>query len=732
VGDRIDLAVGDFGRTLPRLRRDLIVSPRAAGSEVFYLLQDPTNSRFFRLGVAEYRFISLLDGRTPVQQALSLAAKTDPEHAVSEAESIQICKWLLEAGLLEAELLEHAAPSAARASGAKSKKPGAWNPLFARIPLGVPDPIFARLAPWMNWLFSPIAYGAWAIVLAVAAAAMLQNWPRAICESSVLLSRDNWLWLGCSWLVLKLAHEAAHGVACKLRGGYVRETGLIFILFVPAAYVDVTSAWSFHSKWRRIETAAAGMYVETWLAACAAILWCFTGPGLVSHLLLNVMALASVATLAVNANPLMRFDGYYILSDLLEIPNLYQRGQQHTLQFLRRMFFGGPSPLEAGPATQRWFVAWYGAASLVWRVVFSIGLVIAAALFFEGAGIVLAIIALASWTIRPGLRFLKLLVGADPGERRSRLRFWLVGGLPGVALLLAAIICPWPGACTAPAVVEFAPLAIVRAEVAGFIERLHVEDGQAVEQGDVLVVLRNDPLQAEAADLRLALQQSQIQSRIHEQKGAMAACQAERSKGAAIATRLREKEAQLALLEVRAPMRGAVMAGDLATNLGSFVRVGHELLSIGSETSKEIRIAVAHDQYSEFAEHLRRTAVVRLPGGQQLDCPLAKIEPRAIRTPPHAALSAKAGGPLAVRMRAEPALPGADSAEGAEAGKQPQANREELVEPRFVAVLELTPEQSSAVRAGQVGSAWIRPYKRSALSHVWTCAEAYLTPRTAN
>jgi putative peptide zinc metalloprotease protein len=229
-------------------------------------------------------------------------------------------------------------------------------------------------------------------------------------------------------------------------------------------------------------------------------------------------------------------------------------------------------------------------------------------------------------------------------------------------------------------VVEFAPLTIVRSEAAGFIEELRVEDGQNVEAGDLLVVLRNESLQAEAADLRLAIEQSQVQSRIHEQKGSIAACQAERSKADALAIRLREKEAEIALLEVRAPLGGTVIAHDLASKQGTFLRLGEEILSIGSEDQKEIRMAVSHAEYADFAKHLGRPAQVRLPGSQVLECVLAKIEPRASRALPHPAFSAEAGGPLAVRLQDDQAARLSEDA-GIPGSQAPDVA--ELVEPRF-------------------------------------------------
>ena len=153
------------------------------------------------------------------------------------------------------------------------------------------------------------------------------DWQRFSAGSAGILAPGNWWSLAAAWFVLKLGHEISHAAVCKKYGGTVREMGLIFILFAPVAYVDVTSCWRFSSKWHRIHTAAAGMYAELFLAALAVFGWSAES-AVVQHLLHNVVFMASLTTILFNANPLMRFDGYYLLTDLVDVPNLYSQGTQ--------------------------------------------------------------------------------------------------------------------------------------------------------------------------------------------------------------------------------------------------------------------------------------------------------------------------------------------------------------------------------------------------------------------
>ena len=184
-----------------------------------------------------------------------------------------------------------------------------------------PDRWLSKLSPHTNWLFSAPMTALGMLLITAGMIVAIVRWNELVDSSQLVFARNNWLLMGVAWLVLKVAHELAHALACKRQGGEVREAGLVFVLFAPAAYVNVTSAWRFPCKWQRVHVAAAGMYVELVLAALAVMAWNHVDSIVLRHLLFNIILMASFTTLVFNANPLMRFDGYYILSDLLEIPN---------------------------------------------------------------------------------------------------------------------------------------------------------------------------------------------------------------------------------------------------------------------------------------------------------------------------------------------------------------------------------------------------------------------------
>ena len=437
------------------LRSDLVFSPQQIDGKSGYLIEDPVNSKFYRIGIPEYKFISLLDGSTSVADALRATAVTLADQAFTQDEAATICKWLVDVGLAHTRESSHAGRLAAAAQDADQKGlVQRFNPMFIRLPLLQPDRFLDKIAPWLSWTHGPMGWTLWMVLGLVASCQLVVHWDRFTSETNGIFASSRWVWLGLTWLLLKIIHEVSHGLVCKRYGGTVREGGVVFVLFAPLAYVDVTSSWRFPSKWQRIHTAAAGMYAELLLASLAVVVWSGTGPGLINDTAFNLIIMASFTTLVFNANPLMRFDGYYIFSDLLEIPNLYPSGQQYVRYLVHRYLLSTKATPPRWSKRKNGIIKCYGVSAVLWRVVVSVSLVIAASAMFAGAGLALAIIATMMWVGFPLLKFAKLFF-ADPSLTRKNRTQFLVR--TGVCLTLGTLILtfvPWPGFIRAPAIVE--------------------------------------------------------------------------------------------------------------------------------------------------------------------------------------------------------------------------------------------------------------------------------------
>lgn len=703
-----DYRVREIGNTLVTMRADLIVSPRQAGADKYYVIQDPLTSKFFRIGVTEYTFASLLDGSTSIHQALRLLSNALPNHQLSPQDATGICHWLLQSNL--AHTPESRSGNRIAASGAQAEERRTLqrcNPLVCKLPLGNPNQLFERLAPLVRWLYSPWGVAGWLVLLILAGYRVALHWQPFLAASRDVFAPHNWVWLGAGWLFLKVVHELAHGTVCKKYGGHVRESGILLVVLAPLAYVDVSSSWQFRSSWQRIYTAAAGMHMELLIAAIAALVWNPANDTQLNHICVNLVLMASVTTLLFNANPLMKFDGYYILSDVIGIPNLNTSAQQYLRGLGRYLFLGMPrqrSPWTRGRAA---VIGIYAILAFLWRITVTVSLTVAASLLFHGAGIVLAGLAIVLWLGLPTFQFLKYMIAGRPGDQPNARRFALAFGMLATVASGVLTLVPWPGALQAPAIVAYATDYSVRAATPGFVQEVLVESGQRVEAGQPLVVIDNPEISDELADLKLAIAQAEIQCRVLKQKQKLAAYQAEIERRTSLQQQLMEKQLQVDHLTIRAPAAGTLVATNLESLVGTYLREGTELGAIGDPSDKQLRVSIDQDDLSGFKNRVGDTVSVFLPGAPKVRGRLHEVDPRASVRPSHQAFCAVNQGPIAVRR--------ADESPDDETGGDVSL---EYLAPRFVGIVDLSPGDQQLLACGQLGTVSCRPFRETIGQHL--------------
>lgn len=688
----MDHATREFAAAKLKLRDDLSISPQKYGDEWVCHIEDAARGKFFRIGFAEYTFVSLLDGQTTVAHALTLTARTLGPKAFSEDEATSICSWLLD------NQLATGADNITSSPANQKRLSERVNPFWMKWPLMNPDRMLDRATPWLSWLFSVPMILVCAGLMIAGLAAVANHWDRFQSQSADIFTPTGWLRMAAVWFVLKLLHESSHALVCKRYGGQVRDMGAIFILLAPVAYVDVTSSWKFRSRWQRIHTAAAGILTELTLAAVAALWWIRTDNPVLASCLYDVMLMASLTTLLFNANPLMRFDGYFILSDLLNLPNLYGSSSRFVSQLMGRVFLGRHMMPLREHGLKGAMIRVYGVAASVWRIVVCASLTIAASVMFHGAGLALAAVGVVSWIGRPLVRAGKVIQDELQLQPRALTRLLSVtSAVVGGAYLLLVHV-PWPGARVLHGVIEHDPLTVIRAASPGFVEVVHVQAGNVVEKGALLAELRNDELQIELRDLELAIEQSRLRHDVLMREDDIAGGQAELESGRALRSQLKEKQAELSALSVRAPRRGRVMGHNLPQLQGTYLQRGDELVSIGSSDDRVFRVAISQDDIRAVRAFEDNDVTVRLRSGQRLSGTLKPPEPRASRTPIHPALCAPNGGELPVRS----------------ASNEDAPNEEfQLLLPHFVGEVAIAPKDASQLVSGQSGQIAIRDREES-------------------
>ncbi len=586
------------------------------------------------------------------------------------------------------------AASVQRGPTANLRAKGWLNPLFLRIPLLNPDRLLTRCLPWFRWTLTPAAFGGWLVICLLAWGGVWLHHDRFAASVPTILAANNWLFLLLAWVLLKTVHEFYHGLVCKKYGGYVPRCGLVLILFSPVAFVDVTSSWRFRSKWHRIYTAAAGMYVELFVASLAAIVWMWTEVGWLNQFCHNLVAMAGVSTLLFNGNFLMRFDGYYILSDLFGYQNLYGTGQKYLRYFWRRYVMGvsADALVETGRKLQ--FVRVYAWAALAWRLLFYVGVLLIAAAMFHGAGIVLAVFAGVCWFLLPGWRFVIYLIRGRTQEQPNRVRFALIClgvSLGGVSVLAL----PWPGGITAWGIVDYEPLSVHRVVCPGFLREVHVREGEFVEQGTALATMENPQITLDLKQLELAIEQSRIRARMLHRDGNLVQYQVEGKHRKSLEQQRDELLRRAEGLTITASAAGHVMGQDLAMMEGQYLTIGSIVMSVGDERRKQVRLSVAQQDVDFFLRQVGSQPNVRIKGHARSVCDarLTRVNPRAVRQLPDAALAVPNGGPLPVQAAAgDPAL----------------VDGWQLTEPRFLALVHLPEHEASRLRAGELARVRLR------------------------
>ena len=712
-----DISTVELTRTRIKLRDDLLFIPQRYGDETFYHIEVATTSDFYRIGYPEYVFVSLLNGRTSFAQALAVTSQKLGSGSLNQFQAMTVYSWLLDNGLAsfsDSDTAASGATSTVRSSGSTDRWWKKLNPLWLKIPLGRPEGFLKALQPVFGWIFCAPAFVLWSLLVVAAMIVLSNAWSSFWADSANVIAQGNWVWLLAAWIGLKCVHETAHGLVCLRYGGNIRETGFVLAMFTPLAYVDASSSWSFRSRWHRIHTAAAGIYIELLIASVAMLVWSRSDSALIRHILQNVIIMASVSTLVFNLNPLMKFDGYYILSDLLQIPNLMIQSTQTVQDIARRLIFGESRSAPTTIGQQRIVLITFGVLATIWRITVSLSLLIAASVLFHGAGVALAVIGVAMWFGKPLWGFLKSLDTLRLQQPERLIRAFAVSALCASVLAVLFFVVPAPVMITAPGIVEYTDGEVIRAVTPGFIQQVHVVDGQEVAEGEVLVSLTNEEISAKLTDLQQRFAQEDLRQQTANRDhngGALSVAQVNLE---SLKAQLAECRKQITGLELRASRNGRVVVQNPERLVGTFAKPGMELLTIGREDQKELQISIGQRDLAGSLQAVGNTVHMRIGTHGILSGTLQPVNPQASRKLPHPALAASNGGPL-------PVVASDESSRDDDSRSDMQ-----LTENRFTGVVRFTADDATELRCGERGIASPGLIPASLGVHCWRSAQRWI------
>lgn len=486
------------------------------------MIKDPVALKYHRLYPEQYHVLGLLDGQRSLQEIRDELRREFPTLHVTLIDIQHLITDLHDKDLTISSRFGQAAGLIKlfrKRKGQKLKK-SLMNVLYLRLPGWDPERTLQWMYPKIRLLFHPWAvFSGVAITIAslMLMASQYQAFVQKLPEFHQFFGWPNLIYM---WLMLgltKVIHEFGHGLACKHFGGECHEMGMMLLVFMPCLYCDVSDSWMLKNKWQRIAIGAAGMYIEVLLSAFSVFLWWNTEPGLLHHLCLNTFFVTAVTTVIFNANPLMRYDGYYMLSDWLEIPNLRPKADRMLRDKFAWYCLGIEShPDPFMPKTGRaWFALFAIAASLYrWVIMFGITLFLYTVLKpygLQSIGVTLAVVSLGGIVFSLGRNTFRIIT-APRSQPMSRPK--LAATLTVVSLLLAGgFLVPIPLHIEAPFLLEPHNVQRVYAITPGQLTKLSVTPGQRVSRGTVLMQLSNP----EKEDKRrlLSVQEKVQQSETH-------------------------------------------------------------------------------------------------------------------------------------------------------------------------------------------------------------------------
>jgi len=624
------------------------VSRHVYREEVWYLLQDTSTGRNHRVDQNTFHFIGRMDGRRSTDEIWHSLLNQLGDRTPTQDETIEILCQLSDNDLLQCEITPNVAELFRRRFEKNRKKRLAMlNPLAFRVPLFDPDKMLDRLAPIGRALVHPAALLIWLLVVALGVLSTASNWEGIRSFAAVEMLTPKFLLL--MWILyplVKAVHELGHGLTVKAWGGEVREVGISLLVLVPVPFVDASAASAFPEKHRRALVGAAGIMVELFLAALAMFLWVNVENGLVRDMAFVVMVVGGVSTVMFNGNPLLRFDGYYVLSDVLDMPNLGPRSTQYVAYLAQRYLLGAgdatpPVVAKGEPGLlvsyailsfcYRWFVS---ALIVLWAGKYSFWLGLGAGLFVA-----------ATMLMKP-LRDIIQFLRTAPQLARSRSRSYAVAGGITAATMIILFVVPVPFSTLAQGVVWLPDEARVRAESGGIVVKVFAHDGQTVKKGDPLLEFSEPELVANEVALRARLTALDIE---YNQLLDVDAGRAKAVGEDAHATRseLQEIQRRVANLTVLSPIDGRLVMPRDQDLPGSYIPRGRIIAHVLRAKDISVKVAVPQEDAGVIRGNTRSVQVAMLDQpGERAEAALSGEVPAATAVLPAAALGDRAGGPV--------------------------------------------------------------------------------------
>ncbi len=569
---------------LPQLRQELKLLPALTTpeGEPRWTLHDPLSGRYFQLGLREVEILAQME-RAESAAAVAQAATHALQQPVAVAEVEEVWQFLRHHSLVIGDPMQQQLYHRQRSQRSHWFTHLAKSYLFIRIPLWNPDRFLERWLPQVAGLAHPAMVALLGVSLLLGGYLTARQWDTFLATLVDLLTPAGVLGFGIALIGVKILHELGHAFVAKAHGCRVAVIGVALLVLWPVLYTDTTAAWQLPSRRARIQIAIAGMAVELAVAVVALLLWSVAEEGAVRTLLFILATTTWMVSLLVNLNPLMRFDGYYLFADALNLPNLEQRSHAVARWWLRERLFGWQQP---PPEPFRYRLLLFAVAVWIYRFLLFFGIALLVYhLFFKLLGLLLFWVEIGYFILGPlyreGVAWYRL-------RHQLRLNGALFRTVAVLLLLLGLLLLPWQRDIEIPAQLsgDYQP---IYAPLTAQITAIPYREGESVAIGDRLLLLTSPALIHEATTARLRQQELQLQRRAAsltpQSLDQTLVIQSELQSQQRL---VRQLEQQLKQLDLVAPQAGQIIDYPPDLRVGSWVREGERLLSLLNSDSLEL------------------------------------------------------------------------------------------------------------------------------------------------
>ena len=641
---------------LPPLREDLILNPgpMAENGAPTWTIHDPSSNRFFRIGWSAFEILSRWSLGTPKAIATAVSEQTmltvtpaDVEALYRHLASNMFFQVTGRRGL--AFLLQQY-----RATRTPWEKRLLKNYLFFRIPLIHPDRLLSRFLPWVQWVYSQ---GFLIVVLFSAVLALLltlRQWDYFQSTLIHSLSSGDILPYGIALIASKSLHELAHAFTAKRYGCRVPVMGVAILLLWPVLFTETSEVWKLPKRSQRMAVGAAGVLAELALAVFATLAWNLLDDGAVRHAAFFLASVTWILTLVVNLNPFMRFDGYYLLSDLLETVNLQERSFALARWRLREILFAwGDPPPEQLPNRHRRLLTLFALGVWIYRFFLFLGIALLVyAYFFKLLGIFLFCVEIGWFLVYPiysEIAFWFRRFFKTPNGQRPQIHGHMM--ITGTLFLtfLTALFLPWMHTIEAPATLRAVHHTQLFAPRAARLETELPAIGHHVEKGDRLIRLYIPELLHKEANIirEIDLLRWQL-SATGKDKSYLEQSQALRKQWIARSTELAANRKEQSLLNITAPFAAVVVERLAAAHPGEWMAEGDRLLTLVDPSESVVEAFVAGD-YPGIDPHAEALFYPENLDNPPLPCQMLTLDRVNVQRLREPILASRFGGPILVR-----------------------------------------------------------------------------------